>query len=69
MQSSERHDPAKTMNEIELVVKRIADFEALWRTSERLTEGCSDSSDISVSQQTFKQLAARMKESDLLKAA
>jgi hypothetical protein len=57
------------MNEIELVVKRIADFEALWRTSERLTEGCSDSSDISVSQQTSKQLAARMKESDLLKAA
>lgn len=69
MQSSERRDPAKTMNEIELVVKRLADFEALWRTSERLTEGCSDSSKISVSQQTFKELAAHTKEGDLLKAA
>lgn len=69
MQSSEWHNPAKTMDELELVVKKIADFEALWRTSERLTQGCSDSSNVSVSQQTFRELAARLKEGDVVKAA
>ena len=69
MQSSEWQDPAKNMNEMELVVKKIADFEAIWRTSERLTPVCSDSSNVSVSQQTFRELAARIKEGDLAKVA
>ena len=42
MQSCEWHDPETTMNEMELVLKKIADFEALWRTSERLTQRCSE---------------------------
>ena len=70
MQSSEGHDTATTMNEMELAVERIADFEALWRTSERLTQGCSYSSKVlSVSQQMFRELAARIKQGDLVKAA
>ena len=70
MQSSEWHDTATTMNEMELAVERIADFEALWRTSERLTQGCSDSSKVlSVSQQMLRELAARIKQGDLVKAA
>ena len=70
MQSSEWDDTATTTNEMELAVERIADFEALWRTSERLTQGCSDSSKIlSVSQQMLRELAARIKQGDLVKAA
>lgn len=69
MQSYEWHDPATTMNEMELAVKKIADFEALWRTGERLTQECSDSSHVSVSQQTFRELAARIKQGDLVNAA
>ena len=70
MQSSEWDDTATTTNEMELAVERIADIEALWRTSERLTQGCSDSSKVlSVSQQMLRELAARIKEGDLVKAA
>ena len=69
MQSYEWHKPATTMNEMELAVKKIADIEALWRTSERLTQRCSESSRVSDSQQTFKELAARIKQGDLQEAA
>ena len=69
MQSSEWHDLAKNMDEMELVVKKMVDFEAIWRTSERLTPGGYDSSNVSLSQQTFIELAARIKEGDLVKAA
>ena len=69
MHSSEWNDPATTMNEMELAVEKIANFEALWRTSERLTQGCSDSTHVSVSQQMFRELAARIKQGDLIKAA
>jgi hypothetical protein len=69
MQSFGWHDPMTTMNEMELVLKKIADFEALWRTSERLTQRCSESSSVSVSPQTFTELAARIKQGDLEKDA
>ena len=57
------------MNEMELVLKKIADFEALWRTSERLTQRCSESSSVSVSPQTFTELASRIQQGDLEEAA
>ena len=69
MQSCEWHDPETTMNEMELVLKKIADFEALWRTSERLTQRCSESSSVSVSPQTFTELASRIQQGDLEEAA
>ena len=69
MQSYEWHDPSTTMNEMELICKKFSDFEAIWRTSERLNQSCSDSSSVSVSQKTFTDLVARIKQGDLEKAA
>ena len=57
MQSSEGHNPMITMNEMQLVFKKISDFEALWRTSERLTQWCSESSSVSVSPQRSQKVA------------
>jgi hypothetical protein len=57
MQSSEWHDAIITMNEMQLVFKKISDFEAVWRTSEMLTQWCSESSSLSVSQQRSQKVA------------
>ena len=68
MKSSKWHDPARTMSGMELVVKKLADFEAIWRTSERLTKWCSDSNNVSISQKRSQNWAPRIKEGDLEKA-
>ena len=46
-------------NDLQLVVQMIADVEALWRTSEWLTQRCSESSGVFVANQTFTELPAR----------
>ena len=73
MQSHDGHNPAANMNEMELVVKRITDFEALWRTSKRLTQRGSDCSKVSTPHKTFTktfiELAPRIKQGELEKVA
>jgi hypothetical protein len=69
MQSSKWHDPARTMNEMELVIKKFADFEAIWRTSERLTKRCSEGNSVSIPQKRSPDWAPRREEGDLEKAA
>ena len=45
--------PATSGNDLHLVVQMIADVEALWRTSESLTQRCSESSGVFVANRTF----------------
>lgn len=54
MQRGEWQDPASGMNEMQWVLKKIADFEALWRTSQELIQRCSKSRCVSPSEETFR---------------
>ena len=57
MQLSHWCDPATSGNDLQLAVQMIADLEALWRTSESLTQWYS--SGVSVSHQTFTERECR----------